>query len=533
MNGLPTSGKQRASRIPLDYYKHGDGMTRRKRAWTCLALGLTILWCLILIPAYLIPAVNKSPVGEQRYSHGPVCKAHATIGHECSACHVSFPMLGGRDALTNVLAGARSTFVGDKKCLECHLGGEKNDGAGAVHSTRMAVDMTPNCGTCHQDHKGVDKDLRRVADGNCTGCHKDVPAALAKDSGFKPPLGNVSGFPGDHPEFRSVKQSDPGKLRFNHAYHMTKGIVLTEGGVPFTANQMVAAGDGVLWANVVGRAGNNADARVQLDCTDCHRTSQRNERAWVGEPPMADASDEGKKKSEAAFAQRRAQRKMEDGVLLPAQTPGAYMAAINYDNHCAACHPTTISPGLPTIRHDRHFQPPELRKEVERIIAASGGLGPKAPAPFFPLPGKSQSEARTNVSAQADMAMHLLLEGKRTCGECHVDAGGGNLSVSSQKIAPANIPASWIKFARFDHGEHASRGIGCAECHPQAYKNSPADVLTCSAMPHKGAELVMLPQIDTCKQCHAPNPTKAPAGKYDCTECHTYHNGVGTRTATR
>jgi len=110
MNGLPTSGKQRASRIPLDYYKHGDGMTRRKRAWTCLALGLTILWCLILIPAYLIPAVNKSPVGEQRYSHGPVCKAHATIGHECSACHVSFPMLGGRDALTNVLAGARSTF---------------------------------------------------------------------------------------------------------------------------------------------------------------------------------------------------------------------------------------------------------------------------------------------------------------------------------------------------------------------------------------------------------------------------------------
>ena len=23
--------------------------------------------------------------------------------------------------------------------------------------------------------------------------------------------------------------------------------------------------------------------------------------------------------------------------------------------------------------------------------------------------------------------------------------------------------------------------------------------------------------------------TKAPAGKYDCTECHTYHNGMGKK----
>src|SRR6476659_9828009 len=108
MNGLPTSGKHRASRIPLDYYKHGDQLSRRKRFWTRLVLLLTIVWCLLLIPAaYMLTTTKNSPVGLQRYSHGQVCRAHATIGHECSACHVDFPMVGARDPIKDVLGGAR------------------------------------------------------------------------------------------------------------------------------------------------------------------------------------------------------------------------------------------------------------------------------------------------------------------------------------------------------------------------------------------------------------------------------------------
>src|SRR5262249_34949219 len=144
MNGLPSSGKQRASRIPLDYYKHGDDVTRRKGFWTRLVLGLTVVWCLLLIPALVLPAAKSTPVGLQRFSHGQVCRVHANIGHECSACHVSFPMLGARDPVADVLPGARSTFVGDKKCLECHLGDERKgkfDGYLAVHHANMKVEM--------------------------------------------------------------------------------------------------------------------------------------------------------------------------------------------------------------------------------------------------------------------------------------------------------------------------------------------------------------------------------------------------------
>src|SRR5262249_28989657 len=154
---------------------------RRKGFWTRLVLGLTVVWCLLLIPALVLPAAKSTPVGLQRFSHGQVCRVHANIGHECSACHVSFPMLGARDPVADVLPGARSTFVGDKKCLECHLGDERKgkfDGYLAVHHANMKVEMTPNCGTCHQDHKGLDKDLRRVADADCTNCHKDVNASL-------------------------------------------------------------------------------------------------------------------------------------------------------------------------------------------------------------------------------------------------------------------------------------------------------------------------------------------------------------------
>jgi hypothetical protein len=126
-----------------------------------------------------------------------------------------------------------------------------------------------------------------------------------------------------------------------------------------------------------------------------------------------------------------------------------------------------------------------------------------------------------------------LLEGKKNCGECHISADGTDLSVSTRTIARPEIPNVWFKHARFDHGQHDSRGITCVECHQQAYaydKNQVWDqkgVQTAYAMTRKGAEEVMLPGISNCVQCHSPNPSRPElAAKHDCTECHTYHNGL-------
>jgi hypothetical protein len=227
--GATTTGKQRAARIPLDYYKKPDHVARMKWLLTVAATVAAGVWIVTLFAA-----PKSSGLGLERVSHGPVCAQHAAFGHACSECHVDFALFSGKDPD----GIGRSTFVGDQKCLQCHLGEHKNnkwEGTLAVHSPFQKSDMTPTCGTCHTDHKGVDFNLKVVADGSCTVCHKNLKNSMTgKGSNYH---NDVSAFPKDHPDFRSVKQ-DPGKIKFNHKYHMTEGIVLTVGGKPFTVGQM-------------------------------------------------------------------------------------------------------------------------------------------------------------------------------------------------------------------------------------------------------------------------------------------------------
>src|SRR5262249_37080979 len=133
-NGL--TGKQRAARIPLDYFEKPDWIVKRKRALTYIFTGLTGLWIVTLLFG------GSGPLGKKRYSHGPVATAHASFEHECSACHVNFaffkPNLDDKESQT---LGC-SAFAGDKKCMECHL----YDGQAVHHSTQKAKDWTPSCG---------------------------------------------------------------------------------------------------------------------------------------------------------------------------------------------------------------------------------------------------------------------------------------------------------------------------------------------------------------------------------------------------
>jgi Cytochrome c7 and related cytochrome c len=522
-----TTGKQRASRIPLDYYKTPDPVSSRKLFLTKLACLATLVWIFTLIPACAVPAAKKSPVGLDRFSHGPVCKMHQSIGYECSACHVNFPMLGGREKEDSISLASRSTFSGDLKCLECHLGdkrGDKFDGFLAVHHATQLVSKTPNCGTCHQDHKGLNQDLKRMADANCTNCHKDLGNAM---NGTPHHAAAISAFSDDHPDFRPAKEPDPSKIKFNHQYHMTDGIVLAKGGKPWTVADMK---DGEQKLAVLQRVG-SATAAVKLDCVDCHKPEARDDRAWAGNSPVASVDD--KEASRKAFAERRAKRDWTPrGELEARHTPGAYMEPIKYDRNCASCHPLTIDAKGTTVTHNQ--QPKELKAEVARLI----GTSPAEPAPsaFFPLPGKKPAGGTLNPEARVEMVMRTLMEGKRTCGECHVSKDGSDLSISTTEIAKPDIPNVWFKHARFDHSQHdASRGISCVECHKQAYPTDDKGVQAAYAMLRKGAEIVMLPDIKKCQECHSPKPTDEAVkngwrAKYDCTECHNYHHGTRPKT---
>jgi hypothetical protein len=94
--------------------------------------------------------------------------------------------------------------------------------------------MTPNCGVCHTDHKGADFDIKRVADSHCTRCHKDLEKSMESGTLCRYDRA-VTHFPtaGKHPDFRSLEKGDPGRIKFNHKYHMTARTWPTPTTTPF------------------------------------------------------------------------------------------------------------------------------------------------------------------------------------------------------------------------------------------------------------------------------------------------------------
>jgi hypothetical protein len=509
------TGKQRASRIPLDYYKHPDRMVRTKRVLTWGAGILTVVW----IATAFVPT-GARPLGDNRFSHGPVATVHQPIDSDCAACHVNFAVFA-----------SGKPFQGDQKCQQCHYGKDKDGNDLATHHASQKVDMTPNCGSCHSDHHGRDWNLNRVVDRDCTNCHKDLKASMVE--GNSPYDNEVTSFAEKHPEFRDLKNGDPGKLKFNHKYHMTPGIVLTQGGMPFTLQNIPEGSQRERYR----QPGQKDTDPVKLECASCHTPEARDEVGKEGRPnPTEDRA--GWEKSVQEYFRAKLERRGSAGHnLLPPRRPGAYMAPIVYENHCAACHPLSFDPAIK--QQAPHRVQPDKIKEFLTNLYKENEKNPSIstrPAPFLPLPGKrSGGVTGSSVEDRVDMALRGLLEGKRACGECHLAKDGEPVSLYTKEIARPEIPEIWLKHARFDHSAHTSRGINCIECHKDAYPNrDPAanerEVLASSGKRRQGAEDVMIGNIKECRQCHSPRPEPkfADAGlqaKFDCAECHTYHNG--------
>lgn len=518
MYGPNVTGKHRASRIPLDYYKSADPVVRKKRLLVMVATVAAGLWIATMV---LAPA--KSALGSKRFSHGPICKQHASFGQSCSECHVSFSLFAGKD---NDPFG-RSAFPGDRKCLECHLGNEENgrwEGRFfATHQPTQNISMTPNCGVCHRDHRGEDVEIRRVAENQCTTCHKNLDKAIA---GSEPRFDKaITSFADNHPDFRSAKGPDPGKLKFNHKYHMTKGIVLGAGSAgEFRVRQMQP---GRQREALMARSKEQENAAVQLDCRDCHQNESGQETTL--RPPSGELLESKEAFNKKYNADRENRGRWDSGELMSKRTDGAYLAPINFEQHCAACHPLTV--GGATVTH--RSQPDKLREEVGRFIE-EGVIEFRDPKPLLQIgkPPASATGGGLDPRERIEVAMRMLLEGKRTCGECHVTEEGTDISIAAKKIADPKVPKQWFRHARFDHGKHEAKGITeCSKCHPGAYASGDGDLMDAYRMPRKGAEAVMLPTIDNCRECHTPKPTqevsnKGWAARSDCTECHIYHQGL-------
>lgn len=518
------TGRQRAMRIPLDYYKRPGPLERGKKvlAWTAIVAGL-------LFGAFTLFAGDR---GNKMVSRGQVHAVHAAWDQNCEACHVPFSPITKQNFLSSFLTPTPKTdpnapkVASDQRCQSCHLGTDH-------HASQMAA-STPSCGGCHRDHRGLDASLVRLPDGDCTQCHGNLGAHTVGGESGKNYKNDVTSFAAvdNHPEFRifdkkkNANLGDPGVIKFNHKLHMTPGQVVVAGQAsPWTLKKIRETDKNALarYRDAAWQTDKGDDALVQLDCRSCHQVDARDPGAAPDAPRHVPSA------------------------VTPSRSAGAYMQPIVYDTHCKACHPLTFDDEKGYAVPHR-YQPEEIRKFVEGAYAKDllGLKDDKAAREFLdqvvsprPLPGKSFDPAqslRSGLDSKVETAMRTLLSSKKRCGECHYAEGkvgdafdkalndpGARIQVGPTEETKqagwfknsSSIPEVWYLHAKFNHASH--RAVDCKACHDKA-------------MTSEKRGDILVPGIDNCRQCHVPTRRDAMGRlvggvRHDCTECHRYHNG--------
>ncbi|HEX5269567.1 MAG TPA: hypothetical protein VFW33_03720 [Gemmataceae bacterium] len=430
--------------------------------WNYQLAGLTVLALAGVVGA------NYGGLFVSRHSPHPLSRAHAAWEGRCEVCHA--PTALG-------IAPARKA-----QCQACHPGPEHNS---ACH------DLEAECSTCHREHRGGEASLVRHDDSHCTRCHSPaakgatVPSCQTRVTSFTPD---------GHPPFRPVAR-DPGGLQFNHALHMTQGLVRVTGDKLFTLEQ-VAKDFRERYQEPAKNAG------VQLKCASCHQADRED---WDVRPPSLPKT------------------------FPPPRSPGAYMQPVVYESHCQACHPLTFDPRLPDRAVPHRLPPADVRRYLEGVYADKYVRdNPSLRENWLsqrPLPGKlppPPDDAAIDVRGQVEGAERLLFRGKNGCAECHHFNYDRDPTLPAS-MRPTAVPAVWLTNATFGHAAH--HALDCRACHADA------DVKRIDGTDNPGAskesKTVLVPNADTCFGCHRTRPDGKPlAGmaRSDCTGCHSYHN---------
>ena len=465
MATAPESSKHRASRIPLDYHRRGDRISRFKLFATVGAM---------IVSAGYIGWTQFVRPDASHFSHGPLASVHARWENDCNACHTDF-----QPVRSDAWAASWSDWQSDlsAKCQMCHQA--------PVHQQHsVAISDAMACSDCHQEHQGREASLTRTSDAACTSCHADLKQQRGEVLALENIEASVTSFSADHPEFRSLK-TDPGNIKFPHRLHLMPGQRSSEDGVAaLTVDALSEADQQRYGHSAIDNAKQTGKALVTLDCVSCHR--------------LDDSWSLATQDQLAHFWTTGSER----GHMLP----------VTYERDCKACHPLTVNPDSgQTIPHG--LEPTEILELLRGAAAAELiSASPSAVRHFVPrrpVPGQTdepetiemREALEEDVRASARHVQH-------TCQKCHYmnETSDGMLA----PVRPANLPTQWLKHARFDHRPH--RSMSCKDCHAQAAdSDDSADV--------------MISGRSKCMECHAPATSTGMGGaRHDCVECHDYHH---------
>ena len=435
----------------LSHYRLAESVFTKKRL-TWWGLGLVVGGMIVLLLLGDVPLGKTVWHASTILTPGAVTPAHRFIGHNCAQCHV--------DAWRVPTSAA---------CTTCHTG--------LVHQANEL--FTPDCVTCHREHRSDHKALTTIGDQFCIQCHADLHTKGGQAPQFAT---QIRGFDAGHPEFSvlvaghneqksaRVRLSDKAALRDTSAIKLNHQLHLTPERIK----------------KVTGKT---------LTCTNCHRMDAQ----------------------------------------------GAYMLPIDYTEHCSQCHPLEFDERFPGQVVDHGTQPEGIQEFLKnnfftpRCLAlaglpqpsppAGGTEGVRRPGQAASAPPQQQPPTPESVKIRAcveeglrEAQKRLYTGGKQSvCGLCHTlqdPAPGSQLPT----VARPEIPVRWFTYAKFEHQAHmrattaraaAENKNPCESCHrpdlPVSQSTQTSDVL--------------LPGIASCQACHS----AAGGVSFQCVTCHQYH----------
>ncbi len=468
------SGKQRAGRLSLDYY--------RTKSWKPKSIA-ALLICVTVLCAAAAMFVGR---GQANFSPGPLSRAHAAWDQKCQACHTGLSSISDQSA---------QTHISEATCQQCHQ-------MPAHHANEQlsAALLSPNCVSCHLEHRGRDASLTRIDDRQCTSCHGNLSAhtnaAIASEllKGDPAIANSVETFDlTSHPKFRS-RNRDPGNVAFNHQLHMSAGIAHGPNGKSLLSADAMLSGlnqeDKARYQKYVDARGN-----IQLACQACHELEKK----------------------------------------------GGEYAPVSFDRNCQACHSLTAtlttekaepSSPLALVKIPHHLQSDALGKlvrglAIEQWITANPTAGnpssnKRVDRRIFPGDEDQADLLDESAKLQIEVAVSAAkkhLRSAQGCGECHQSALAAKDSTADPLDFPhvprSTIPQHWFAHAQFSHAAHGA--LNCQECHAGAAAST------------KNSD-VLIPGPESCVQCHAAASVSSDgksiggAGTH-CVECHAYHRG--------
>ena len=121
-------------------------------------------------------------------SAGPLSASHARfVGEDCASCHT-----GHQEGLGTWVASIFHDNDMAENCLTCHaFAGEQR----TAHNFELAalpaglpehLSTKTDCTSCHVEHMGLDGDLTRVSDAQCSTCHTVEMESFADHVDFDP-----------------------------------------------------------------------------------------------------------------------------------------------------------------------------------------------------------------------------------------------------------------------------------------------------------------------------------------------------------